>query len=116
MYAGKMKGLIAFGMNGVAIGPNSRKNIEALKKADFLVVCDIYPEETAEFWKAPGTTPEQIKNINTTVYRLPGAGFAEKDGTFVNSARWLQWKYVALPPPGNESRSGNTRADLFENS
>ena len=53
MYAGKVKGLIAFGMNGVAIGPNSRKNIEALKKADFLVVCDIYPEETAEFWRAP---------------------------------------------------------------
>jgi formate dehydrogenase major subunit len=29
MYAGKVKGLFAFGMNGVAIGPNSRKNIEA---------------------------------------------------------------------------------------
>src|SRR6185369_8357915 len=43
MYAGKVKGLFAFGMNGVAIGPNSRKNIEALKKADFLVVCDLYP-------------------------------------------------------------------------
>src|SRR6185295_14958610 len=43
MYAGKVKGLFAFGMNGVAIGPNSRKNIEALKKADWLVVCDLYP-------------------------------------------------------------------------
>src|SRR6266487_1596866 len=90
MYAGKVKGLFAFGMNGVAIGPNSRKNIEALKKADFLVVCDLYPEETAQFWNAPGTTKEQMKQINTSVYRLPGAGFAEKDGTFVNSARWLQ--------------------------
>ena len=39
MYQGKVKGLFAFGMNGVAIGPNSRKNIEALKKADWLVVC-----------------------------------------------------------------------------
>src|SRR5437773_9310355 len=65
-------------MNGVAIGPNSRKNIEALKKADFLVVCELYPEETAEFWKAPGTTKDDMKKINTTVYRLPGAGFAEK--------------------------------------
>src|SRR5499433_3848967 len=70
MYAGKVKGLFAFGMNGVAIGPNSRKNIEALKKADFLVVCDLYPEETAEFWNAPGTTADQMKQINTTVYRL----------------------------------------------
>ena len=44
-------------------------------------------------------TSEEMKQINTTVYQLPGAGFAEKDGTFVNSARWLQWKNVALPPP-----------------
>jgi formate dehydrogenase major subunit len=101
MYRGRMKGLIAFGMNGVAIGPNSRKNIEALKRADWLVVCDIYPEETSEFWNAPGTTPEEMKKINTTVYRLPGAGFAEKDGTFVNSSRWLQWKYAALSPPAD---------------
>src|SRR5256714_5038846 len=48
MYAGKVKGLFAFGMNGGAIGPNSRKNIEALKKADWLVVCELYPDETSE--------------------------------------------------------------------
>jgi formate dehydrogenase major subunit len=113
MYAGKVKGLFAFGMNGVAIGPNSRKNIEALKKADFLVVCDLYPEETAEFWNAPGTTKDQMKQINTTVYRLPGAGFAEKDGTFVNSARWLQWKYVALPPPGDAKVDQEILARIF---
>ncbi|MBZ5647683.1 MAG: formate dehydrogenase-N subunit alpha [Acidobacteriia bacterium] len=101
MYAGKVKGLFAFGMNGVMIGPNTRKNIEALKKADWLVVCEIYPDETSEFWRAPGISNEEMKKINTTVYRLPGAGFAEKDGTFVNSARWLQWKNVALPPPGD---------------
>lgn len=113
MYAGKVKGLFAFGMNGVAIGPNSRKNIEALKKADFLVVCELYPEETAEFWRAPGTTSEQMKQINTTVYRLPGAGFAEKDGTFVNSARWLQWKYVAVPPPGDAKVDQEILARIF---
>jgi len=113
MYAGKVKGLFAFGMNGVAIGPNSRKNIEALKKADFLVVCDLYPEETAEFWNAPGTTKDQMKQTKTTVYRLPGAGFAEKDGTFVNSARWLQWKYVAVPPPGDAKVDQEILARIF---
>src|SRR5690349_24788002 len=75
MYQGKIKGLIAFGMNGVAIGPNSQKNIDALKKAEWLVVCDIYPEETSSFWESPGITAEEQKKINTTVYRLPGAGF-----------------------------------------
>src|SRR5579871_4112147 len=101
MYQGKIKGLLAFGMNGVAIGPNSQKNIDALKKADWLGVCEIYPDETSEFWRSPGITPDQMKSIPTEVYRLPGAGFAEKDGTFVNSARWLQWKWAAVPPPGD---------------
>src|SRR5436190_1509006 len=101
MYKGHVKGMFAFGMNGVQIGPNTRKNIEALKKADWLVVGEIYPDETSEFWRAPGTTAGEMKQIRTTVYRLPCAGFAEKDGTFVNSARWLQWKNIAVAPPGD---------------
>src|SRR6478672_11590991 len=113
MYNGKVKGMMAFGMNGVMIGPNGKKNIEALKKADFLVVCEIYPDETSEFWRAPGTTPDDMKKINTTVYRLPGAGFAEKDGTFVNSARWLQWKWVAVPPPGDAKVDQEVLARIF---
>src|SRR6202047_4524948 len=54
MYNGIVKGIFAFGMNGVAIGPDSQKNIDALKKADWLVVGEIYPDETSEFWKSPG--------------------------------------------------------------
>jgi len=113
MYEGKIKGIFAFGMNGVMIGPDSNKNIEALKKADWLVVCEIYPDETSEFWRAPGITADDVKKINTTVYRLPGAGFAEKDGTFVNSARWLQWKNVAVPPPGQARLDQEILATIF---
>ena len=101
MYNGIIKGLLAFGMNGVAIGPDSQKNIDALKKADWLVVGEIYPDETSEFWRSPGITQDEMKKIQTTVYRLPCAGFAEKDGTFTNSARWLQWKNAAVPMPGD---------------
>ena len=61
MHRGEVKGLFAFGMNGVAIGPNSNKNIDALKKADWLVVCEIYPDETSEFWKAPIVKKEELK-------------------------------------------------------
>jgi formate dehydrogenase major subunit len=113
MYEGQIKGLFAFGMNGVMIGPDSEKNINALKKADWLVVCEIYPDETSEFWRAPGISTDEMKQINTTVYRLPGAGFAEKDGTFVNSARWLQWKNVALPPPGQAKLDQEILATIF---
>ena len=101
MYKGKVKGLFAIGMNGVMIGPDSQKNIDALKKADWLVVGEIYKDETSDFWCSPGISKDEMKKINTTVYRLPCAGFAEKDGTFVNSARWLVWKNAALPLPGD---------------
>jgi formate dehydrogenase major subunit len=113
MYAGQVKGLLAFGMNGVAIGPNSQKNIDALKKADWLVVCEIYPDETSSFWQSPGISTDEMKNIKTEVYRLPGAGFAEKDGTFVNSARWLQWKWPAVPPPGDAKLDQEILARIF---
>ncbi len=113
MYQGKVKGVIAFGMNAVAIGPNAQKTINALKKSDWLAVCDIYPDETSEFWKSPGVTTEEMKNIQTEVYRLPGAGFAEKDGTFVNSARWLQWKWAAVPPPGDAKLDQEILARIF---
>src|SRR5271170_1116603 len=85
MYNEKIKGMLAFGMNGVMIGPDTNKNINALKKADWLVVGEIYEDETSEFWRAPGITKDEQKTINTTVYRLPCAGFAEKDGSMTNS-------------------------------
>ncbi len=113
MYRGDIKGMFAFGMNGVMIGPDTSKNIEALKKADWLVVGEIYADETSEFWRAPGITVQEQRNIKTTVYRLPCAGFAEKDGTFVNSARWLQWKNAALPPPGDARLDQDILAQIF---
>ena len=113
MYQGKVKGVLAFGMNAVSIGPNSQKIIDALKKSEWLAVCDIYPDETSEFWKSPGISTDDMKNIKTEVYRLPGAGFAEKDGTFVNSARWLQWKWAAVPPPGDAKLDQEILARIF---
>jgi formate dehydrogenase major subunit len=113
MYRGSVKGMFAFGMNGVMIGPNTHKNIDALKKADWLVVGEIYPDETSEFWKAPGTTTDEMTKINTTVYRLPCAGFAEKDGSMTNSARWLQWKNAAVPPPGDAHLDQDIIAQIF---
>jgi formate dehydrogenase major subunit len=113
MYQGKLKGLFAFGMNGVMIGPDTQKNIDALKKADWLVVGEIYPDETSEFWKAPGITTDEMKAIQTTVYRLPCAGFAEKDGSMTNSARWVTWKNVAMPPPGDARLDQDIIAQIF---
>ena len=95
------EGLITFGMNPVGTGPNSPKMVAALAKLKWLVVVENVETETAEFWKAPKDygTPDASK-IATEVYLLPAALFAEKDGTFTNSARWMQWKWKALDPPG----------------
>jgi formate dehydrogenase major subunit len=114
MYNGAVKGMFAFGMNGVAIGPDSNKNIDALKKAEWLVVGEIYPDETSEFWKSPRVIAQgDMKQIQTTVYRLPCAGFAEKDGSFTNSARWLLWKNTAVPMPGDCRLDHGIVAQIF---
>jgi formate dehydrogenase major subunit len=95
------EGFITFGMNPVGLGPNSKKMVAALAKLKWMVVVENVQTETAIFWKAPkeyeGPPPSKIQ---TEVYLLPAASFAEKDGTFTNSARWLQWKWKALDPPG----------------
>jgi formate dehydrogenase major subunit len=54
-----------------------------------------------------------MKTINTTVYRLPCAGFAEKDGSMTNSARWLVWKNAAVPPPGQARLDQDIVAQIF---
>ena len=108
------EGFITFGMNPVALGPNSKKMIAALSKLKWMVVVENAETETATFWKAPaeygGAAP---KDIQTEVFMLPAASFAEKDGTFTNSARWLQWKWKALDPPGQAKADQEIISRLF---
>jgi len=95
------EGFITFGMNPVGLGPNSKKMIAALSKLKWMVVVENAAIETATFWKAPpeyGGPP--ASQIQTEVFMLPAANFAEKDGSFTNSSRWMQWKWKALDPPG----------------
>jgi formate dehydrogenase major subunit len=95
------EGFISFGMNPVGLGPNSKKWVAALAKLKWLVLVENVETETAGFWKAPAEyeTPA-ASAIPTEVFLLPAADFAEKDGSFTNSARWIQWKWKALDPPG----------------
>jgi formate dehydrogenase major subunit len=108
------EGFITFGMNALSIGPNSPKWIAAMSKLKWMVVGEIYDVETANFWQAPKEygTPDASK-IQTEVFQLPAAGFAEKDGTFTNSARWLQWKWKAIDTPGNAKTDQEILARIF---
>ncbi len=108
------EGLMTFGMNPVGIGPNTPKMIAAHSKLKWLVVVENHQVETATFWKAPkeygGADPSKIQ---TEVFQLPASNFAEKDGSFTNSARWIQWKWKALDPPGQIKTDQEILARIF---
>jgi len=115
MYRGEMEGFFSFGMNPVSNGPHSRKAIAALTKLKWLVVVENFEQETAAFWRSDilslvDMTPE---DVDTEVFMLPAANFAEKDGAFVNSARWIQWKYKAVDPPGEAKPDQEIIARIF---
>ena len=119
MYDGKIEGLISFGMNPVAGGPNTGKMISALGKLKWLIVAECFETETSSFWNASKLAAEYYsskldpEDIDTEVLLLPAGCFAEKDGTFVNSSRWLQWKEEALEPPGEAKRDQEIIARIF---
>jgi formate dehydrogenase major subunit len=115
MYRDRMEGLFSFGMNPVSNGPNSRKAVAALAKLKWLVVAENFEQETAAFWREDilaldGKKPEDVQ---TEVFLLPAANFAEKDGSFVNSARWIQWKWKAVDPPGDAKPDQEIIARIF---
>ena len=97
MGEGQLDGLWVWGQNPAVAGPNSNGEREALGKLKWLVVSDIWMNETAEFWRRPGVNPA---DINTEVFVLPAAASYEKEGSISNSGRWAQWRYRAVLPPG----------------
>jgi formate dehydrogenase major subunit len=107
MHEGKINGYIAQGFNPLAAAPSKAKTAASLAKLKWLVVMDPLQTETSEFWKPHDDyNVAEPKNIQTEVFRLPVTGFAEERGSFVNSARVLQWHWQAQPGPGQ------TRSDL----
>jgi len=115
MYRDKMEGFFSFGMNPVSNGPHSRKAIAALAKLKWLVVAENFEQETATFWREDilALVEKKPEEVQTEVFLLPAANFAEKDGTFVNSARWIQWKWKAVDPPGEAKPDQEIIARIF---
>jgi len=108
---GKMQGLILSGMTATSIGPDSNRVMEALGNLKWLVVMDPLPTTSSEFWHAPGVSPSSVK---TEVFMVPTTHWIEKDGSFVNSGRWMQWKDQVIPPQGNARHDHWILADIFD--
>jgi formate dehydrogenase major subunit len=115
MYRGEIEGFFSFGMNPVSNGPHSRKAVAALSKLKWLVVAENFEQETATFWREDILSLVDLapEDVATEVFMLPAANFAEKDGTFVNSARWIQWKWKAVDPPGEAKADQEIIARIF---
>jgi formate dehydrogenase major subunit/formate dehydrogenase alpha subunit len=64
--------------------PDSNYTRRALAACEFVVLQEIFPSETAAYADV----------------LLPGAAFAEKDGTFTNTERRVQLIRKAIEPPG----------------
>ena len=102
-------------MNPVSNGPHSRKAVAALSKLKWLVVAENFEQETAAFWRDDilALVDKKPEDVQTEVFLLPAANFAEKDGSFVNSARWIQWKWKAVDPPGEAKPDQEIIARIF---
>ena len=99
-----MDGLFVMGQNPAVGAPNAALERRALAKLKWLVVRDMVEVETATFWKdSPEVERGELRTaeIETEVFFFPAAGHAEKDGTFTNTQRLLQWHEKAVDPPGD---------------
>ena len=94
MLDGRTKGYFVVGQNPVVGSANSGLQTEALTHLDWLVVRDLVETETAAVW-------EDDPDCATEVFFLPAAAHTEKDGTFTNTQRLLQWHHKAVEPPGD---------------
>jgi formate dehydrogenase major subunit len=101
---GGLHGLLVMGQNPAVGSQHAGLQRRALASLKWLVVRDLSELETATFWRdAPEVRSGELKteDIQTEVFLMPAASHIEKEGTFTNTQRLLQWRDKALEPPGD---------------
>jgi formate dehydrogenase major subunit len=107
---GDCQGYFLFGENPAVGSANGRMQRFGLANLDWLVVRDLVLIESATFWQnGPelDTGEMATKDIRTEVFFLPAAAHTEKNGSFTNTQRMLQWHHEAVEP------AGDARSDLW---
>ncbi|MCW2599683.1 MAG: formate dehydrogenase, alpha subunit [Frankiales bacterium] len=110
MVDGKVFGYFLLGQNPAVGSVNGRVQRLGLANLDWLVVRDLVMIESASFWKdGPEIETGEItpENCRTEVFFFPAASHVEKEGTFTNTQRMLQWRERAVEPKGDQ------RSDLW---
>ncbi len=95
-----MEGMIVFGQNMAVTNPNTGWGRDALRKLKWLVVCDLFENETASVWYADPDAPDPSK-CQTEVFYLPTSAVMEKDGSANNTERLMQWHDRIKASPGS---------------
>jgi formate dehydrogenase major subunit len=110
MLAGDCRGYFLFGENPAVGSANGGMQRMAMAKLDWLVVRDFSLIESATWWKDGQeieTGELRTEDIGTEVFFMPAAAHTEKDGSFTNTQRMLQWHHQAVEP------AGAARSDLW---
>jgi formate dehydrogenase major subunit len=108
--AGECKGYFLYGQNPAVGSANARMQRLGMANLDWLVVRDMVMIESATWWKdGPEIATGELRteDIGTEVFFLPAAAHTEKDGSFTNTQRMLQWHHTAVEP------AGDARSDLW---
>src|SRR5256886_4175402 len=101
MLDGKVKGYIIAGENPAVGNANSKAHRLALAKLDWLGLPRVGRNEAAAVWyRRPEIASGELKTqeIPTEIFFLPAATHTEKDGSFTNTQRLLQWHFQATEP------------------
>jgi formate dehydrogenase major subunit len=104
MIEGKVKGYFLLGQNPAVGSAHGRAQRLSMANLEWLVVRDMYLIESATFWKdGPEVATGEIVpgECRTEVFFLPAASHVEKEGSFTQTQRLLQWREKAVDPPGD---------------
>lgn len=107
---GSCKGYFLMGENPAVGSANAKLQRLGMANLDWLVVRDFSLIESATWWQdGPEIETGELRteDIGTEVFFLPAAAHTEKDGSFTNTQRLLQWHHQAVEP------AGEARSDLW---
>ncbi|GAB3893090.1 hypothetical protein GCM10029964_069310 [Kibdelosporangium lantanae] len=107
---GTCTGYFVIGENPAVGSANAKAQRLGMAALDWLVVRDFSLIESATWWRdGPEIESGEMRteDIGTEVFFLPAAAHTEKDGSFTNTQRLLQWHHKAVEP------QGDARSDLW---
>ena len=101
---GTIRGLLLIGQNPVIGGHNTHMIREALPKLEWMVVRETFENETASYWyRSPEAASGDLRaqDIKTEIFLMPASLPGEKEGTYTNTHRLVQWHDKIVEPPAD---------------